>query len=185
MGELTILARVERAGRVEQDFHTINSPTVPVAEARKHEKLRSATEGGTISLADEMGWVIPTGDGKRWATGTTMLSTRHYLADAEFLVALTHPDDARVDALSAAAWAPHFMNYLGRKAFTPTFPYHLGVYPGEPAAVLSTLATTAEDHTTERTLRVHHILGDHNRSTGTVTVPVAANILSSWKAAQL
>lgn len=50
-------------------------------------------------------------DGK----GSTRLSTRYYLSDAKFLVAL-EGDDALLDAVEHALTHPHYAPYLGRRS---------------------------------------------------------------------
>jgi CRISPR system Cascade subunit CasD len=54
----------------------------------------------------------------------TVVSRRHYLADAQFLVGL-EGEEALLRALHAALAAPHWPLCLGRKAFPPGAPVHL------------------------------------------------------------
>nr|MBA3416701.1 type I-E CRISPR-associated protein Cas5/CasD [Chloroflexia bacterium] len=62
----------------------------------------------------------------------TVVSDRYYLADAEFLVAVSGPNSALLERLSAALAAPTWPLRLGRAAFVPGVPVHLpdgGVRP--------------------------------------------------------
>ena len=69
------------------------------------------------------------------------VTTRFYLADADFLVALSGPDLALLAAVEAALRRPTWPLFLGRKAFVPAVPVHLpgagGLRPGldGPAAL--------------------------------------------------
>jgi CRISPR system Cascade subunit CasD len=62
-----------------------------------------------------------------------IVSTRYYLADAEFLVALEGPQGL-LNVLNAALDAPVFPTFLGRKSFLPSSPIQLrdGLYPDAP-----------------------------------------------------
>ena len=69
------------------------------------------------------------------------VTERFYLADADFLVALSGPDLALLAAVEAALRRPVWPLFLGRKAFVPAVPVHLpgagGLRPGldGPAAL--------------------------------------------------
>lgn len=53
------------------------------------------------------------------------LSTRDYLADAEFIVGLESPDDGLLRSLDNALQHPVWPLYLGRKSFVPSMPVHI------------------------------------------------------------
>jgi CRISPR system Cascade subunit CasD len=55
----------------------------------------------------------------------TELSRRYYLADAVFLVGLEGEDSTFLEELYAALQDPHWLLYLGRKAFVPSPPVWL------------------------------------------------------------
>lgn len=55
---------------------------------------------------------------------TTVVSSRYYLADADFLVALTGPDDL-LARLHTALARPHWQLCLGRKSFLPGRPVYV------------------------------------------------------------
>jgi len=54
----------------------------------------------------------------------TVVSSRFYIADADFLVAL-EGEDALLHQIQSALLSPCWAIYLGRKAFVPSFPVHL------------------------------------------------------------
>jgi CRISPR system Cascade subunit CasD len=79
-------------------------------------------------------------------TGDTVVSSRFYLADADFLVGLEGPQDLLVQLLQATI-NPRFPIYLGRKSFVPGLPVQL---PGSalwgppihPGSLLEAFAAT-------------------------------------------
>jgi CRISPR system Cascade subunit CasD len=101
LAELQFTIRVDRPGSPCRDFHTV---------------------GGGLPTQ----LTVPTAEGKRKPAGQeTIVSRRHYLADAAFTVAVTGPDhviEAAGRALARPAWAP----YLGRRACPPEQPLVLG-----------------------------------------------------------
>lgn len=100
MAQLEFAVRIDRPGRPLRDFHTV---------------------GGGLPRAR----TVPTAEGKRRpAGGTTLVSHRHYLADACFTVAVTGPAPILrgvMTALRAPVWAP----YLGRRSCPPDAPFLL------------------------------------------------------------
>lgn len=82
------------------------------------------------------------------AVGATAISRRTYLADAEFIVRITH--NGYTESIDSALRSPEFALYLGRKAFPAVFPFYLGtgssdILPLIPAVVApgSTQAKTS------------------------------------------
>lgn len=67
-------------------------------------------------------------------SGSAVLSTRHYLADAAFLVGLEGEEEP-LRRLDAALTAPVWQLCLGRKAFLPSAPIRLLTVEGRPAVV--------------------------------------------------
>lgn len=69
------------------------------------------------------------GSGVRRADGTVskdaVLSSRYYLAEADFLVGLEGSDEVLLEQLDAALRSPHWHLYLGRKSFVPSVPVSL------------------------------------------------------------
>jgi CRISPR system Cascade subunit CasD len=71
-----------------------------------------------------------------------VVSTRYYLADARFLVGLEGDDPALLQTLHDALRDPHWLLYLGRKAFVPGEPVWLPDGLHVDAALLDAL----QDH---------------------------------------
>ena len=113
LAALRMAVRVDREGVMRSDYHTA---------------------GGWHRREDEgYGVPNPAGGGHR-----TVLSTRYYLADADFLVGL-EGDRALLEQVDDALRQPRWQIFLGRKAFLPGAPVHLpdeGAYgpglQGEP-----------------------------------------------------
>lgn len=63
----------------------------------------------------------------------TELSTRFYLADADFIVGLQGDDLATLETLQRALQNPKWQLFLGRKAFVPALPVYFrrGVFSGK------------------------------------------------------
>lgn len=110
--DLEIEVRVDNPGRIEKDFQTIN----PRPEAQRFVER--------IWKASGLKGNAPASFTPDAQKGTSIVR-RTYLAGAEFIVRLGHPE--HVGALAAAFAAPGFSPYLGRKAFAPAFPLLLGV----------------------------------------------------------
>lgn len=187
LNELDILVRVDREGRIERDFHTVGAPNEAVAEARRHERLARGVSFKS-AFAD---WVVPNGNGTKWSVkkSTTMPTDRYYIADAEFIIAIAHPDEDKLRTLAEHVNAPVFMNYLGRKAFSPTFPFYLGVFPAPAIQILRELATSAEqaspwddEPVNTATRAVHRIVSAKNPVTENVSVPTTTDPLTDWAA---
>lgn len=171
---LTIHVRVDRAGTVEEDFHTVSPPPEDIARAR-HRRKRLRTSAGK-GRAD---FTVPLGDGSPWVVGGvhTLITRRTYLADAEFMAAFTGPDTV-IEELSAAVRNPVYAPYLGRAAFAPQFPFHLGVRAGDGVSVLGSVSTTTVG---DRALPVYAIDTYRPAQVARVQVPVTADPLTDWK----
>ena len=57
--------------------------------------------------------------------------TRTYLGDAEFFVEIRSSNDKAVEEIFAALSEPVWSPYLGRKAFSPTAPFLIGIFEEE------------------------------------------------------
>lgn len=68
------------------------------------------------------------------AKGETVVSTRHYLADADFLVGLESDDAGLLRWLDEALSHPCWQLFLGRKSFVPALPVRTlnGLLPNTP-----------------------------------------------------
>lgn len=159
LGGVEAWARVDRPGLIESDFHVVSPPHESLTEARSRH-LAIVTGSKTVSKVDH---IVLLGSGGKWSplkTGRLVSQTSHrqYLADAEFIVGITHPDEDSLNDLVAAVQNPVFDTYLGRKSFPPAFPFRLGLRDGAPADVLSTLPSLAEPGE----LSVHQLTGGRN-----------------------
>jgi CRISPR system Cascade subunit CasD len=115
--ELTVTVRVDKPGTITKEYQTINYRTEAIGYLHR---LRTAMTRKKVSSAESVVGFIPGQD------GTTAVIRRTYLADAEFLVEINHPDHERVTQIAEAFTTPIYGPYLGRKAFAPTFPFLLG-----------------------------------------------------------
>ncbi|HEX6937942.1 MAG TPA: type I-E CRISPR-associated protein Cas5/CasD [Longimicrobiales bacterium] len=108
---LEIGVRVEREGDILDDYHTITG-YLPTAEGSyRHSGIKTAS-----NLAALIG---------KGAEPSTIQSTRRYLVDASFLVALACRADADESLLMRCAdalRAPHWPLYLGRRSCIPSRP---------------------------------------------------------------
>jgi len=118
--------RIDRPGRFSNDYHTAG--------------------GGDFTNLKRYGlrdYGVRKASGQ---TGETVVSSRFYLADADFLVGLEGNADL-LEELLKAVMNPHFPVYLGRKAFVPALPVHLPHsaqwgQPIHPGSLLEALAHT-------------------------------------------
>ncbi|MET8779165.1 type I-E CRISPR-associated protein Cas5/CasD [Nocardia sp. NPDC004654] len=99
--ELRFTVRIDRAGVMLRDFHTI---------------------GGGRQPRD----TVPTAEGKRRGPGKgTIVTNRYYLSDAAFTIAVEGPDQILTE-LAAALNNPRWQPYLGRRSCPPEQPILLG-----------------------------------------------------------
>lgn len=96
---LTMGVRVDREGMPRVDYQTA---------------------GGTHRRGENYG--VAKADGSRPGT---IPSTRHYLADADFLVGLESDDIVLLQQLDGALAKPVWPLYLGRKGYVPSLPVRL------------------------------------------------------------
>jgi CRISPR system Cascade subunit CasD len=66
----------------------------------------------------------------------TVLTQRHYLQDASFLVAIGYEDEALVTEVDDALGSPQWPLFLGRRACLPSLPIRVGVVHVDPEAAL-------------------------------------------------
>jgi CRISPR system Cascade subunit CasD len=92
---LALGVRVDRPGRAVVDFHTVS--------------------GGVMSAGGEVKKIKSTGEPE------TVVSERHYLADAAFTLAIGGPRSL-LDRLEGALREPVWPPYLGRKSCPPSHP---------------------------------------------------------------
>ncbi|GAA3380954.1 hypothetical protein GCM10020367_70300 [Streptomyces sannanensis] len=112
---LRFTIRVDRPGQRLVDFHTIG--------------------GG---LPQHL--TVPTAKGDRKEEGTaTIVTRRHYLADAAFTVAVDHPDPALITEAATALRRPRWPLYLGRRACPPAGPVTVSPVVDDAATLLDTM----------------------------------------------
>lgn len=112
--EISFAVRKDRPGQFTNEFQTISPST---DETGFRRRLLRASNVKERSLADTMKF---TPDAQK----KTSIVRRTYLADAEFLVAVSH--ESRLSEIDSVLADPVFSPYLGRKAFPPNFPFYLG-----------------------------------------------------------
>jgi CRISPR system Cascade subunit CasD len=113
---LEFTVRIDRPGARLIDYHTVGGGYP--------DHLTAATSGGKHK-------------------GDAVITRRHYLADAVFVVAVTGPQDtiARIaDALREPHWAP----YLGRRSCAPDEPLLLRAHTADPVQELLTRVPLSE-----------------------------------------
>ncbi|MEU9521789.1 type I-E CRISPR-associated protein Cas5/CasD [Streptomyces sp. NPDC048224] len=108
--DLRLTVRVDRPGIRLVDYHT--------AGGGFPKDRTAATSGGSNK-------------------GAAVITRRHYLADAVFVVAVTAPEET-VEHLAAALSRPHWAPYLGRRACVPDEPFLLRRHVTDPEEELRT-----------------------------------------------
>lgn len=108
--DLGLTVRIDRPGQVLVDYHTV---------------------GGGL----ESDRTLATSGGKH--KGAAVISRRHYLADAVFVVAVTGPPE-HLDRISRSLERPHWAPYLGRRSCPPDEPFVLRSSVDDPVAELCT-----------------------------------------------
>ncbi|OPF78195.1 type I-E CRISPR-associated protein Cas5/CasD [Streptomyces antioxidans] len=108
--DVRLTVRVDRPGVRLVDYHTVGGG-FPKART-------AATSGG----------------GNK---GAAVVTRRHYLADAVFVVAVRAPDDT-VEQLARALRRPHWAPYLGRRSCAPDEPFLLRSHIDDPERALRT-----------------------------------------------
>ncbi|MEW2625790.1 type I-E CRISPR-associated protein Cas5/CasD [Streptomyces sp. NPDC048106] len=122
--KVRLTVRVDRPGVLLPDYHTVGGG-FPKART-------AATSGG----------------GNK---GAAVITRRHYLSDAVFVVAVSAPDDL-TEQLAQALRRPHWAPYLGRRSCPPDEPFLLRGHVADPETELLTrvpLSRTAPHGETE------------------------------------
>ena len=88
--------------------------------------------------------------------GFTAVVRRTYIADGEFIVQIKAGSREHQELLAEKLQKPHFVTYLGRKAFAPSFPFYLGVGPDD---IFARIPTVGEEEP-EKILRFYALDGD-------------------------
>lgn len=179
--ELSILVRVDRPGSRYRDFHTVNPPPEAVAVARGRMNVIETLRRGERVIARTrrpIQHIVSTVEGG--AITDPEVTIRHYLADASFIVAVSHSDWSVIERLEQAMRAPTFMTYLGRKACPPGFPFLLGISPAMGLEALREVPFDArpdeagsEEARPEHRLPVYELFPeDRSEPRGSVPLPV-------------
>ncbi|SDH50228.1 type I-E CRISPR-associated protein Cas5/CasD [Microbacterium sp. 77mftsu3.1] len=175
--DLTFHVRVDRAGTVMEDFHTVTGPPADVAETR----ARTRMIGESATKVPRTDFVVPLMNGRVWLsskkTVESLVTRRLYLADAEFILAVSGAP-ALVERVAAAAYRPVFPMYLGRAKCAPTFPFHLGTRDGDGVDVLTALPSTAG---AGRALPVFRVEQYRATQVARIDVPRTLEPLKDWK----
>lgn len=108
--DLRLTVRVDRPGVRLVDYHT--------AGGGFPKDRTAATSGGSNK-------------------GAAVITRRHYLSDAVFVVAVTAPDDT-IQRLADALTRPHWAPYLGRRSCVPDEPFLLRRHVDDPEEELRT-----------------------------------------------
>lgn len=122
--ELKMAVRVDQEGRMITDFQTAHG-----------------------IAADEMGRILRQPDGKRRpARNRDFVTTRQYLCDAVFVVALEHEDEQWLGELADALRTPAYPLFLGRRSCPPTLPLVLGITAKDRRSALNACPWQAAEH---------------------------------------
>ncbi|WP_330324680.1 type I-E CRISPR-associated protein Cas5/CasD [Streptomyces pseudovenezuelae] len=105
---LEFTVRVDRPGTRVVDYHTVGGG--------QPKDNTAATSGGSNK-------------------GAAVITRRHYLADAVFVVAVTGPEET-LARIAGALHQPHWSPYLGRRSCVPDEPLLLHTHASDPAAEL-------------------------------------------------
>lgn len=108
--DLRLTVRVDRPGVRLVDYHTVGGGFP--------KDRTAATSGGNHK-------------------GAAVVTCRHYLADAVFVVAVSGSDE-NIERLAAALTRPHWAPYLGRRSCVPDEPFLLRRHVDDPEEELRT-----------------------------------------------
>ncbi|MFH8939533.1 type I-E CRISPR-associated protein Cas5/CasD [Streptomyces griseosporeus] len=151
--DLQLTVRVDRPGVRLVDYHTVGGGFP--------KDRTAATSGGSNK-------------------GAAVITRRHYLSDAVFVVAVTGSDQT-IERLAAALTRPHWAPYLGRRSCIPDEPFLLRRHVDHPEEELRTrvpLSRTAPRTQNGRDEEIGTIAVDFLREqpppAGSVEAPVDA-----------
>ncbi|WP_128381291.1 type I-E CRISPR-associated protein Cas5/CasD [Streptomyces cavernae] len=105
---LQLTVRVDRPGVRLVDYHTVGG-------GQPKERTAATSTGGN--------------------KGAAVITNRHYMADAVFVIAVTGPDQ-RIARIADALHQPHWSPYLGRRACVPDEPFLLRASVNDPVEEL-------------------------------------------------
>jgi|GEM_PF-399162 CRISPR-associated protein cas5 len=155
--QLHFQIREDNRGTLVDDFHTINPCNIE-KPPRKYKKRKPeiawwnpddvVTSGVERQFRSRL--LLSTGKPIEDITynsinhtpnneGFTAVVKRTYIADGEFIVQIKAGSREHQELLAEKLQQPHFVTYLGRKAFAPSFPFYLGVGPDDIFARIPTV----------------------------------------------
>lgn len=162
INHIDFVIRQERQPNIVDDFQTIGS-----REDERRFRHRLALVQGMNSRSANPPTHKP-------GVAATTIAQRTYLADSEFIVQLTL--EGRTEEIDNAISSPVFVNYLGRKAFTPSFPYYLGVGDSDGLARIPTVQESLSPTSVKRANVFQYFLSmGADVSPTQVTVPAVEN----------
>ena len=123
-----------RFGSPENPLRKFNSLNMGLRVEREGVLLRDYHTAGAGKALSGVRYGIKRADGGIDAKAIS-LSSRYYLSDAEFYVAL-EGDLTLLEKIALAVVNPHWPLYLGRKSFLPAQPVFRGVKEGTVSGVL-------------------------------------------------
>jgi len=118
LAKLKMGVRVDRQGSLWKDFHTAGAPPHSERIVHSSQPVRNGTWG-------EYGLLRANGKGIKRTDATDQIepvaSSRYYLCDASFVVALMGAEGV-LGVVRRALQKPHWPPYLGRKCCVPSVP---------------------------------------------------------------
>ena len=143
--ELEITVRIDRQGVILEDFHTVGGGyprhlTVPTAEGKRRPPQQA-----------------------------TIVSRRHYLSDAAFVVAVTGGSEL-INALAAALERPVWQPFLGRRSCPPEQPLLLALTADPVAALHEAVPLARPKPRDQETVEVEFVSERDTADAATTTV---------------
>lgn len=169
LASVTVHVRLDRPGIPLTDFRTVGGGThhltprdqLVVSETERRSLAKAAEKHGTSRhVHRSFAWAVgrstertPAGvlvSGTRMKNNmpTPVVTRRDLLADAAFLVTVTHPDTNLISGLADALNAPRRLLWLGRKSCPPAHPLFLGVAHEPADTIIETWPSQNPAHTT-------------------------------------
>lgn len=163
--DVRFIVRNDCGGHFIDDFQTISPAADESGMRRKILKAEGKNDKASSSALN----FTPDAQKK------TSIVRRTYLADAEFLVAISHPD--RMPDIDQALADPVFSPYLGRKAFAPSFPFYLGMGSIDALSAIPVLSRSTTQEKRTAVSVTSHTWNDTSTPTTPqrLTVPLSMN----------
>jgi len=115
----TITIETAKNGRIIRDYQTVGART---DESFFTDKIGRIFNQGAAKKP-QVSWPGSLIKGQKFAA----VVNRTYVADARFFVTIQGDSDEATQEISDAIANPVWSPYLGKKAFAPTAPFHLGI----------------------------------------------------------